>query len=168
MVRGAHTIKVGAELYPRMNIPFLQPQWPRGGFTFNGDSTRDPNNLGTPVWDSPLFCWVSEPSADSVMVYLTPSSSRVMPPYVQDDIKATKKLTLNLGLRYQFNDHTMEKHNAMANFDLATGALDIVKGRNDPLPAYFDSADIPVDRDAPRSLVPNQHLNFAPRVGVRL
>jgi hypothetical protein len=29
-----------------MNIPFLQPQWPRGGFTFNGDSTRDPNNLG--------------------------------------------------------------------------------------------------------------------------
>ena len=47
MIRGPHTVKVGAEIYPRMNIPFLQPQYPRGGFTFNGDSTRDPNNLGT-------------------------------------------------------------------------------------------------------------------------
>jgi hypothetical protein len=165
MVRGPHTLKVGAELYPRMNIPFLQPQWPRGGFTFNGDSTRDPNNLGSTGLGAASFLLGNLSQAQiSDGVYDTFQQ----PGYtffVQDDFKVTKKLTLNLGLRYQFNDHPMEKHNALANFDLATGALDIVKGRNDPLPAYFDSADIPVNRNAPRSLVPNQHLNFAPRAG---
>jgi hypothetical protein len=43
--------------------------------------------------------------------------------------------------------------------------LDIVKGREDPLPAIFDFANIPVNRDGSRTLVPNDNLNFAPRVG---
>jgi hypothetical protein len=59
----------------------------------------------------------------------------------------------------------MEKYNAQADFNPSTHTLDIVKGRNDPLPTTFDFQDIPVNRNAPRSLVPNNFQNIAPRVG---
>ena len=47
MVRGSHTIKVGAQWYPIWYMPFLQPKYPRGYFVFNGDPTRNPTNLTT-------------------------------------------------------------------------------------------------------------------------
>ena len=40
--------------------------------------------------------------------------------YVQDDWKATRKLTLNLGLRYDYNTVWREGQNRMQNFDVAT------------------------------------------------
>jgi outer membrane receptor protein involved in Fe transport len=84
---------------------------------------------------------------------------------VQDDYQATRKLTFDLGLRYQFISNPMEKHNAESNFNLATKTLDVVAGRNDPLPAYFASLGIPVNRNASRTLVANHHLDFSPRIG---
>ena len=165
MIRGRHTIKVGGEIYPQMNMPFLQPKWPRGSFSFNGDSTRDPNNLGSTGLGFASFLLGNLSSAGLSNGAFDTFQQPGYAFYVQDDFKVSKKLTLNLGLRYQFNTHPMEKYNALSNWDLATKTLDVVKGRNDPLPAYFDSADIPVSRNAPRALVPNQHDNFAPRFG---
>ena len=52
----------------------------------------------------------------------------------------------------------------MANFNIRTTTLDIVKGRTDPLPADF-YPEIAVNRNAPRNLVPNNKLDFAPRFG---
>src|SRR5262249_48612199 len=84
--------------------------------------------------------------------------------YVQDDFKVSKKLTLNLGLRYEYVTHVTEKYNAEASFNVATNALDIAAGRQDPLPPGF-YPEISINRNAPRSLVPNQKNNFGPRVG---
>ena len=84
--------------------------------------------------------------------------------YVQDDFKVSKKLTLNLGLRYEFVPHAMEKYNAEANFNIATNTLDIAPGRTDALPPNW-YPQIAVNRNAPRSLVPNQKHDFGPRVG---
>ena len=44
-VKGRHSLKFGAELKPRVNFSILQPPNPRGNFSFNGNATRDPNNL---------------------------------------------------------------------------------------------------------------------------
>ncbi len=41
--------------------------------------------------------------------------------FIQDDIKATPKLTLNVGLRYEFDQPWIEQHNKTGNVDLATG-----------------------------------------------
>lgn len=169
MIRGPHTVRVGAEIYPRMSIPFLQPQYPRGGFTFNGDSTRDPNNLGTTGLGFASYLLGNLGTAQLTNGVYDTFQQPGYAFFIQDDYKASRKLTLNLGLRYQYNAHAMEKHNAMSSFDLKDDTLDVVKGAplsNNPFAAYFDSADIPVNLNAPRSLVPNQHLNFAPRLGL--
>jgi hypothetical protein len=41
--------------------------------------------------------------------------------YVQDDVKVTPALTLNLGLRWAYTQPVVEKDNRQANFDLTTG-----------------------------------------------
>ena len=81
--------------------------------------------------------------------------------YVQDDIKVSRKLTLNLGLRYDFVEHAKERYDAEANFNVFTNTLQIVGNRTDALPPNF-FPEIPVTHGAPASLVPNQKDDFGP------
>ena len=69
--------------------------------------------------------------------------------FIQDDYKITPKLTLNLGLRYEYATPPIEKNNQFANFDPATGAMIFAKDGD-----IFDRALIHPDRN-----------NFAPRFG---
>jgi len=66
--------------------------------------------------------------------------------FVQDDWKATRNLTLNLGLRYDLFTAPTERHNRISNFDLATRNI-IVAG--------------PDNRD----LANTDKNNFGPRIG---
>ena len=43
--------------------------------------------------------------------------------YVQDDFKVSPRLTLNLGMRYEFATPRYDRDNHMANFDPATNSL---------------------------------------------
>ncbi len=72
--------------------------------------------------------------------------------FLQDDFRVTPRLTLNLGLRYEFATPPREKNNALANFDPATGTMVFAKDGS-----LYDRALIHPDRN-----------NFAPRVGIRL
>jgi long-subunit fatty acid transport protein len=74
--------------------------------------------------------------------------------FVQDDWKIQPKLTLTLGLRYDFATPALEGRNQMANFDPAAngGAGGLVFARSGSLKN--------------RSLVEPNHTNFGPRLGV--
>lgn len=167
-VKGRHALKFGAELKPVVDIPYTEPVEPMGSFGFNGNATRDPNNLsntglGTADFLLGLMYDQGEATAiDSIVRdhwqqpgYFT---------YVQDDFKVTKKLTLNMGLRYEYVAHATERNNAMANFIESTETLQIVAGNNTPMPSTF-YPQIKVVRDASPNLVPNNKLDFAPRFG---
>jgi hypothetical protein len=69
--------------------------------------------------------------------------------FIQDDFKITPKLTLNVGLRYEFATPPVEKENRFANFDAATGKEVFAKDGD-----LFE-----------RSLIHPDHNNFAPRIG---
>src|SRR5262245_7666813 len=69
--------------------------------------------------------------------------------FIQDDYKITSKLTLNLGLRYEFATPPREKQNRFANFDPVTGTMIFAK-----------DGDI-----FARSLIHPDRNNFAPRFG---
>ncbi|MEJ7606657.1 MAG: TonB-dependent receptor [Bryobacteraceae bacterium] len=64
--------------------------------------------------------------------------------FVQDDVQISRKLTINAGLRYQYDTSPTESHGRIANFDLRTGKLD-------PVGTQL--------LDAPK-------LNLAPRFGI--
>jgi outer membrane receptor protein involved in Fe transport len=69
--------------------------------------------------------------------------------YVQDDIRVNSKLTLNLGLRYEYATPRWEANNVLSNFDPATKTMLTAK-----------DGDI-----YSRSLVNPDKNNFAPRFG---
>jgi hypothetical protein len=164
LIRGRHTIKIGAEIKPRVNFTILQPPYPRGELNFSGNGTHDAN----PDNDSGLGAAdLLLGRLDSAILSSFIDDTFQQPGqfyFVQDDFKVTKKLTLNLGLRYEFVTFAMEKYNAEANFNIKTNTLDIAGGRQDPLPPSW-YPQIAVNRNAPRSLVPNEKHDFGPRLG---
>ena len=69
--------------------------------------------------------------------------------FLQDDFKLSSKLTLNLGVRYEYATPPRERDNQFANFDPATGTMQFAKDGD-----IFDRALIHPDRN-----------NWAPRFG---
>jgi hypothetical protein len=70
--------------------------------------------------------------------------------YLQDDFKVSRKLTLNLGVRYEFSTPQYETTNAMANFDPASNTTILAKDGS----------------IADRTLINPDRNNWAPRIGV--
>ena len=70
--------------------------------------------------------------------------------YLQDDFKVNQKLTLNMGVRYEFATPQWETNNHLANFDPGTNSLIAAKSGS-----LYD-----------RALVQPRHKYFAPRIGL--
>jgi hypothetical protein len=68
--------------------------------------------------------------------------------YLNDDVHATRKLTLNLGLRWQYEQPFREKYNHIGRLDLSTGVI-AYAGPNDP----------------PLTMWKAHYADFAPRIG---
>jgi len=45
--------------------------------------------------------------------------------FLQDDWRATRTLTINLGVRYEFNSVLKEAHNLLGNFDPTLGIVQV-------------------------------------------
>ena len=69
--------------------------------------------------------------------------------YVQDDIRVNDKLTINLGLRYEYATPMWEKNNVLTNFDPTTNTMITAKDGS-----IYDRALVDPDRN-----------NFGPRLG---
>ena len=62
-------------------------------------------------------------------------SSNVIGIYAQDTWRVTDRLTLNLGLRYDAHTPWVESHNQQANYNFATGNIDLA-GKAEPAVAF--------------------------------
>jgi hypothetical protein len=107
-VKGPHSITFGGEQRQFFNN-FFQPDNPTGIFNFTRDvTTQDPNGgLGDNNQGNPFATLlVGFPSPEDSQLHIIPSvadKSIETAFYVQDDWKVTPKLTLNLGLRYEWS-----------------------------------------------------------------
>ena len=89
--------------------------------------------------------------------------------YLQDDWKATTKLTLNLGVRYEFMTPNYEQDNKLLNFDPTNNRL-LQAGSgtdvNSTVPGnVYNLHYVGGGGFYSRGLVNPNYLNFAPRVG---
>ena len=137
--RGAHTIKAGIDLRPFRSVNF-NPGSSRGDFRFTGLYTN--NGLADLLLG--LIAQDTRGVGNAERVRLQKSYGF----YVQDDWKVNRRLTFNLGLRYELNPPLTEPNNLLSNFDVATRTI-IIAGQNG-----LGSNVYQTDKN-----------NFAPRVG---
>lgn len=159
MVHNNHTIKIGFTGY-RHRDTFPNGLQPAGVETYNGQWTAGPNSPGYALADT-ILGLPRRIQASIDIVDPNYRNSHVMP-WVQDDWKVTRKLTINLGLRYEWMGNPVANRNKIGNF-LQTGPSSAV------LITPEDEPNSPYTQKRPnflgRSLLMNDNNNFAPRVG---
>ena len=132
MVHGRQTFKYGVSVYLPMRNLFQDEPGTRGDLTFTGVFTCQHSAPGKCVSGTGLSY------ADGLLgdteytqltnVFFVDQRLWMASGFVEDDWKATPKLTLNLGMRYDFATPAMEGRNRMADFDPSTGALIFASG----------------------------------------
>lgn len=159
-VKGSHSIRFGGEQRVFWNN-FWQPDNPTGLFTFGQDVTNQIAGNGASTQGDSF--------ASLLLGWGTDGQLRIKPPvadksketgfYVQDDWKVNSKLTVNVGLRYEWSTPYTERYNrsTFANFSDPSGVtvpgLGPIKGIT--LFPVSGMRTIPIDRN-----------NFAPRLGL--
>jgi hypothetical protein len=122
LVRGKHTIKTGTDIQ-RVRADLLQDQSPLGDFEFNGNYTSDLNKSQTgSSLASFLLGHYGGATRGNKLTFPSTRASRFAF-FGQNDIRVNQKLTLNLGLRYEYYTPYTDSHNNLDQFDLATGDI---------------------------------------------
>jgi outer membrane receptor protein involved in Fe transport len=137
---GVHQMKFGADVRGPMRNIYLDVPGLRGSFNFDG------NRTGVGLADF-LLGYPSQVQLTNLAV--VDARFRMYSGFFQDDWKVTPKLTLNLGLRYDYATWPYEGRDRLTNLDPVTGQ------RFTPANSAFG-----------RTLVKPDKNDFAPRVGV--
>ena len=147
--RGSHTFKFGAD-FRRRQLTIYQTNQGNGRFNFSPALTdsRQPAGSGGDSMASFLLGFPSLIAHDYTLNW--PGQRGIeFGVYAADDWRASKRLTLNLGLRWDYYSPYSEVANRWANFNLQTAKIDIA-GQNG------------VDKYAG---VQPYYKNFGPRIG---
>jgi hypothetical protein len=127
-LRSLHTLKFGGSIF-RRQLSEYQTNSGSGGYNFSSALTNLPgvSNTGNSI-ASMLLGYPNTISRDDQLVWpgLRGLEGGL---YVADDWRPTRRLTLNIGLRWEYTSFYSEVHNQIAAFNLATGKQNIA-GRN--------------------------------------
>jgi len=120
LLRGAHSIKIGANerVYRMYNY---RPDDPAGNFTFSrGFTQRIPAEATPQTGDAIASLLLGNPASGRLGIAPQPAiQSKYYALFAQDDWKLDSRLTLNLGLRWEFETPNTERFNRLSNFDPA-------------------------------------------------
>lgn len=164
-IKGRHTVKFGPDIMAPLILDYIDVPGTRGRFDFAANYTGLPNATATG-----LIGGTGNALADFLIgrptnVLLT--NAKVVQQrrhmyafFVQDDWKVTPRLSVNLGMRYDFGSPSYEKNNEQANFDPVAAAA--ATNQAEALASLTLASDGSLEQ---RALVKPDRNNFAPRVG---
>jgi hypothetical protein len=117
-LRGNHSLKFGANerIYRMYNY---RPDDPVGNFTFARAFTqRVPAETTPQTGDAIAALLLGNPASGRLAIAPQPAlQSKYYAAFVQDDWKVNERLTLNLGLRWEFETGNTERFDRLLNFD---------------------------------------------------
>ncbi len=156
---GGHTLKFGGE-FKQNFLDYLQPGYPSGRIAFASQVTRMSRTAGSNVQGNGLATmllgWGT--GGDYHIDPKVFTRSRYMGYYIQDDWKITRKLTLNLGLRFEFDIPRWETQDRQSYWDLDAKSPISVPG--------YDLRGVMKFTDSNRrSPFNGDYNNFSPRIG---
>lgn len=148
-IAGRHSLKMGYEFQDiTTNIDDFNPKY--GSSNYAGRFSRVPNSPNNDVQFLADFLYGARSSYQLNTATIVDYRQQMQFFYLQDDFKVNRKLTLNLGVRYELATPQWEKQNRLSNFDPV--AIALVQAKDGGI---FD-----------RALVRQDKTNWAPRVGL--
>jgi hypothetical protein len=132
-LRGSHNFKFGVDLRRRLVSETASPPGQSAFGRFNFDSAFT-NNPAAPAGTGHVMASMilGYPSL-TVRDFFLPGTAYVNTQeynfYARDEWRATRRLTLNIGVHYEINTPFTERHNRWANFDPDTAEL-LLAGKN--------------------------------------
>ncbi|MCC6589206.1 MAG: carboxypeptidase regulatory-like domain-containing protein [Bryobacterales bacterium] len=141
--KGAHSLKAGI-IVRRHRDNFPEAIYPRGAYSFNGFLTGQPFGdylLGFP-----------RNTQASIDIFSPHFRYTVLEPWFQDDWRVNSELTINLGLRWEWQGRPVSRDGTISTVYFENGAGRLLTGKN-PSPL-------------PPALAYNDNNNFAPRIGL--
>lgn len=151
---GRHSFKAGYE-YLRLNTDVQDTNPLLGLDTYGGQYSRPtpPAVVTAPaannLYNLADFYFGARSQYELATLTIAKMQQRFHYAYLQDDIKVNQRLTLNLGLRYEFGTPYWEKNNRLSNYDPVTNSILLAKDGS-----LYDRALVDPDRN-----------NFGPRLG---
>jgi hypothetical protein len=154
IIRGRHQLKMGTDQrWLRLN--WQKKEYSSGQYGFTASLTANPQqSSGTGV---PLASFLLGQVASGQIQILPAFSfhSWMNGSYLQDDWKITRRLTLNLGVRYDHSSEPVERWNRYSNFD------PFLVNPQTKTPGVLRYAGVDIDRH----FVRHDRNNFGPRIG---
>jgi hypothetical protein len=171
-VKGRHSLKFGGEQRLFFNN-FWQPNYPTGTFNFSRDVTASQPDAGLgDVNQGNSWATILLGYAHDAQLYVVPAvadKSKETAFFIQDDWKVTPRLTVNLGLRYEWSTPYSERQDRLqfSDFRGDTG-INIPILRSEDFPDFGQIGNIVGTTVFPTSSRRNATVdrnNFAPRFG---
>ena len=155
--RGKHSFTWGGD-FRRQLVDASNAGNARGTFTFTGAATGLPAvSTGLPFADFLLgFAQLTSLQSGAVDYHFRANTFDL---FVQDNWRAGKNLTLNLGLRYEYVTPFTELNDQLVNLDVASdfsNVAPVLPGQVGPI----------TGKKFPNGLISSDRNNFAPRLGV--
>jgi hypothetical protein len=150
---GRHSLSVGGE-FIRYAYSYYTPGVLSGQYSFTGTFTAVPGQSGIGLADLELGL----PATTNINTTNTifHENLNYFAGYIQDDYRLFTNLTINLGLRYEFDGPFSEDHNNMYTFN-----PNVI----DPTTQKQGGIQFAGFNGAPHSLIPNIYTGILPRVG---
>ena len=161
MPRKKHNIRWGGD-WRRLNTSVRSNSNANGAFTFTGFATSAQNGGASVPGTGYDFADFLLGFAQQTNIQYSPNTFHYLAyaydAFIQDDWRVRSNLTIDLGLRYEYNGPYTETSGQLVNLDIAPGftaVAPVQAGQTGPFNGQY-----------PASLVHPDRNNFAPRIGI--